>query len=195
MGIFDPSLGGDGHSTFLVVLFPPHRLHHDSSRHGHHVRLDCGTPQKRVFGYSFVAFSSLSIALISFLVWGHHLFVSGQSALAGAFSHSLPCWSRFLQRSVFNWVATRAWCHQLEDTHALCAHVHLLVHHRWLDRFVPQGVVRNVHLHDTYFVVAHFHYVMMGSTIMAFIGGVCTGGPDAGKCAAKSWGHGRHLGV
>jgi cytochrome c oxidase subunit 1 len=130
--------------------------------------------QKRIFGYRFVAFSSLSIAVISFIVWGHHMFTSGQSELAATIFSALT----FLVAvptavKIFNWLATMykgsiAWTTPMFYTFS------------FLFNFTIGGLTGlflgtlsvDIHLHDTYFVVAHFHYVMMGGTLMAFMGGL-----------------------
>ena len=130
--------------------------------------------RKPIFGYRFVAYSSLSLALLSFLVWGHHMFVSGQSRLANmvfsalTFTVGIPSAIK-----VFNWVATLYKGDiRLKTADAVRAVVPVAVHDRRPDRPVPRHPVVDVHLHDTYFVVAHFHYVMMGSTLVAFLGGL-----------------------
>ena len=176
VGIFDPTLGGDpvlfqhffwfySHPAVYIMILPGMAVMSE---------LIATFSQKRVFGYSFVAFSSLSIALISFLVWGHHLFVSGQSALAGAifsfltFLVAIPSGVK-----VFNWVATLY-------KGAISLKTPMLYALMFIFLFTIGGVTGlflgtlsvDIHLHDTYFVVAHFHYVMMGSTIIAFIGGI-----------------------
>jgi cytochrome c oxidase subunit 1 len=128
--------------------------------------------RKPIFGYRFIAYSSISLALLSFLVWGHHMFVSGQSRLANmvfsalTFTVGIPAAIK-----VFNWVATL----YKGDIRLKTPMVYTLA---FILLFTIGGLTGlflgilsvDVHLHDTYFVVAHFHYVMMGSTIVAFLG-------------------------
>jgi cytochrome c oxidase subunit 1 len=129
---------------------------------------------RHIFGYKFIAWSSIAIAVFSFLVWGHHMFTSGQSALvtvifsAITFSVAIPSAVK-----VFNWLATMYKGHISWNTPMLYAMGFLFI-------FTIGGLTglhlgtlaTDVHLHDTYFVVAHFHYVMMGSALLAFIGGI-----------------------
>jgi cytochrome c oxidase subunit 1 len=130
--------------------------------------------RKKIFGYKFIALSSVSIAVLGFFVWGHHMFTSGQSPLAGALFAGLT----FLigvptAIKTFNWLATMYRGRIHLDTPMLYALAFLWV-------FTIGGVTGiflpvmsvDVHLHDTYFVVAHFHYVMMGGAITAFLGGL-----------------------
>jgi cytochrome c oxidase subunit 1 len=130
--------------------------------------------RKRIFGYSFVAFSSLAIAIIGFFVWGHHMFVSSQSIYAGlifsflSFLVAIPTAIK-----IFNWTAT-----MYKGSIALDAP--MLYALGFIGLFTVGGLTglflssmgTDVHLHDTYFVVAHFHYVMVGGMVMAFIGGL-----------------------
>ena len=130
--------------------------------------------RKKIFGYKFIALSSVSIAVLGFFVWGHHMFTSGQSTLAGAIFAGLT----FLigvptAIKTFNWLATMYKGRIHLDTPMLYALAFL-----WVFTiggitgiFLPVMSV-DVHLHDTYFVVAHFHYVMMGGAITAFLGGL-----------------------
>jgi hypothetical protein len=128
--------------------------------------------RKPLFGYRFVAYSSVSLALLSFLVWGHHMFVSGQSRLANmvfsalTFTVGIPSAVK-----VFNWVATLYKGDIRLKTPMLYALSFLLLFMIGGLTGLFLGILSvDVHLHDTYFVVAHFHYVMMGSTLVAFLG-------------------------
>jgi cytochrome c oxidase subunit 1 len=129
---------------------------------------------RHIFGYRFIAFSSIAIAMFSFLVWGHHMFTSGQSALmntifsAISFSVAIPSAVK-----VFNWLATLY-------KGSISLNTPMLYALSFLVLFTIGGLTglhlatlsTDVHLHDTYFVVAHFHYVMMGSALIAMIGGL-----------------------
>src|SRR5260370_6268861 len=129
---------------------------------------------KPIFCYRFVAYSSISLALLSFLVWGHHMFVSGQSRLANmvfsalTFSVGIPAAIK-----VFNWVATLYKGDIRLKTPMLYALSFILLFTIGGLTGLYLGILSvDVHLHDTYFIVAHFHYVMMGSTLVAFLGGL-----------------------
>src|SRR5688572_26221839 len=130
--------------------------------------------RKRIFGYKFIALSSVAIAILGFLVWGHHMFTSGQSVVAATvfsaitFLIAIPTAIK-----VFNWLTTMYKGSIHLDTPMLYALGFLWV-------FVIGGVTgmflsvmsTDIHLHDTYFVVAHFHYVMMGGAITSLLGGI-----------------------
>src|SRR5262249_39429852 len=129
---------------------------------------------KRVYGYGFVAFASVAIAVLGFLVWGHHLFVSGQSAYAGMVFSFLSYFVAIPSAiMVFYWTATLYNGSISYDTpmlyefgfNRLCTIGGLTV-------LFLAAIGFDVHVHDTYFVVAHFHYIMVGGTIMAYLGGL-----------------------
>jgi len=174
IGIFDPNLGGDpvlfqhffwfySHPAVYIMIVPGMAVISEMITTFSH---------KPIFGYRFIAYSSVSLALLSFLVWGHHMFVSGQSKLANlvfsalTFTVGIPSAVK-----VFNWVATLY-------KGAIRLKTPMLYSLSFLILFTIGGLTglflailaTDVHLHDTYFVVAHFHYVMMGSTLVAFLG-------------------------
>jgi len=176
IGIFDPALGGDpvlfqhffwfySHPAVYIMILPSMGI--ISELISIHSR-------KHIFGYKFIAFSSVAIAIFSFLVWGHHMFTSGQSALMNAvfsaitFSVAIPSAVK-----VFNWLATLY-------KGSIALNTPMLYSLSYLFIFAIGGLTglflgtlsTDVHLHDTYFVVAHFHYVMMGSALLAFIAGI-----------------------
>ena len=129
--------------------------------------------RKHIFGYQFIAYSSVAIALIGFLVWGHHMFVSGQSPLVANDLQRLD----LLRGHSLGDQGLQLAGHDVQGLdragHAdvLRADVHLPVRHRRADRPVPRRAwPSNVHVHDTYFVVAHFHYVMVGGALIGFSG-------------------------
>jgi cytochrome c oxidase subunit I len=130
--------------------------------------------RKRIFGYSFVAFSSMAIAVISFLVWGHHMFVTGQSIYAGlifsvlSFMVAIPSAIK-----VFNWTATLykgSISYQAPMLYAL-GFIGLFTMGGLTGLFLA-SLATDVHLNGTYFIVAHFHYIMVGGAVMAYLGGI-----------------------
>jgi cytochrome c oxidase subunit I len=129
--------------------------------------------RKPIFGYKAIAFSSLAIAFISFLVWGHHMFTSGQSELANfLFSILTMLVAIPTAIKVVNWVATlykgSIWL-QTPMLYAM-SFVFMFTIGGLTGLFLASLSV-DVHLHDTYFIVAHFHYVMMGGTVMGLLAG------------------------
>ncbi len=147
--------------------------------------------RKPIFGYTFIAFSSIAIAVLSFLVWGHHMFVSGQSPMSAVifsgltFSVSIPSAIK-----VFNWLATM-YKGNINLTTPMCyvlSFIFLFTIGGLTGLFLGALSV-DVHLHDTYFIVAHFHYVMMGGTLIAFVGGLYHWWPKMfGKMYNENWG-------
>jgi cytochrome c oxidase subunit I len=176
IGIFDPALGGDpvlfqhffwfySHPAVYIMVVPGFGVISE---------LIPVYSRKRIFGYSFIALSSVAIAILSFLVWGHHMFVSGQSVLAGSifsgitFLIAIPTAIK-----VLNWISTMYKGAIHLDTPMLYALMFLWVFTiGGVTGFFLSTMSTDVHLTDTYFVVAHFHYVMMGGAITAFFGGV-----------------------
>jgi cytochrome c oxidase subunit 1 len=129
--------------------------------------------RKRIFGYRAVAFSSLAIAAISFLVWGHHMFTSQGEVASVIFSALTFLVAIPTAVKVFNWTATL-----YKGTITL--NTPMLYTLTFLFTFTIGGLtglplaalVTDVHLTDSYFVVAHFHYVMMGGSVIALLGGL-----------------------
>jgi cytochrome c oxidase subunit I len=176
VGVFDPALGGDpllfqhlfwfySHPAVYIMILPGMGVVSE---------LIAAFSRKRVFGYTFVAFSSLAIALLGFLVWGHHMFVSSQSVFAGiifsflSFLVAIPSAIK-----VFNWTATLYRGSISLDTPMLYAigFIGLFTIGGMTGIFLATLAV-DVHVHDTYFVIAHFHYIMVGGMVMAFMGGL-----------------------
>jgi cytochrome c oxidase subunit 1 len=174
IGIFNPALGGDpvlfqhffwfySHPAVYIMILPALAVMSD---------LITTFSHKHIFGYRFVAYSSIALALLSFLVWGHHMFVSGQSKLAAmvfsalTFTVAIPSAVK-----VFNWIATLYKADIWLQTPMLYALGFVLLFTIGGLTGIFLGALNvDVHLHDTYFVVAHFHYVMMGSALIAFLG-------------------------
>ena len=176
IGIFDPAFNGDpvafqhffwfySHPAVYIMILPAFGVISElMSVHSH----------KSIFGYRFIALSSVAIAILSFLVWGHHMFTSGMASIttiifsALTFSVSVPSAIK-----VFNWLAT-----MYKGSISLTTPMSYALSFMFL--FTIGGLTglflgtlsTDLHLHDTYFVVAHFHYVMMGGTLVAFLGGV-----------------------
>ena len=146
--------------------------------------------QARSSATRFVAFSSLAIAVLGFLVWGHHMFVAGQSVYAGAdlldpqLPRRDPVGGQGLQ---LDGDALQG-LDLVRHADALRARLHRPVHDRRPDRPVPGGARPRRPRHDTYFVVAHFHYIMVGGTIMGYLGGLHYWWPKiTGRMYPKGW--------
>ncbi len=193
VGIFDPALGGDpvlfqhffwfySHPAVYIMILPAMGVISE---------LMATFSRKRIFGYAAIAGSSIAIAVISFLVWGHHMFVSGQSNLAGmifsflTFLVAIPSAIK-----VFNWTATMYKGSVWLATPMLYALSFLFLFGiGGLTGLFLGALATDVHLHDTYFVVAHFHYVMFGGTVMGFLGGLHYWWPKmSGRMYSERWG-------
>lgn len=176
IGIFDPALGGDpvlfqhffwfySHPVVYIMIVPAFGIASE---------VIAVHSQKRIFGYRPIAYSSVSIAVIGFFVWGHHMFVSGQSKLAGAifsfltFAIAIPTAIK-----VFGWVTTM-WKGSiaLNATFLYALNFLFLFTIGGLTGLFLGTMATDVHLHDTYYVVAHFHFVMVGGTFVGFLMGL-----------------------
>jgi cytochrome c oxidase subunit I len=176
IGIFDAALGGDpvlfqhffwfySHPAVYIMIVPAFGIISE---------LIAVFSKRRLFGYWFIALSSMAIALLGFLVWGHHMFVSGQSTLSSVvfsfitFFVGIPTGIK-----IFNWLATMYKGSIDMKTPMWYALIFLFQFTIGGLTGVMVGALSvDVHLHDTYYVVAHFHYVMMGGTVFAFLGGL-----------------------
>src|SRR3954465_5839538 len=176
LGIFDPARGGDpvlfqhlfwfySHPAVYIMILPAMGVISE---------IISVFSRKPVFGYGFVAFSSVAIAVIGFLVWGHHLFVSTQSAFAGLVFSFLSYFVAIPSAiKVFNWTAT---LYKGSISYA----TPMLYAFGFIGLFTVGGLTGlflvalgfDIHVTDTYFVIAHFHYVMVGGTMMAYLGGL-----------------------
>ena len=176
IGIFDPSMGGDpvlfqhffwfySHPAVYIMILPAMGVVSE---------LITTFSRKTIFGYHAIAFSSVGIAAVSFFVWGHHMFVSGQSEIAGiVFSFITMLVGVPTAIKTFNWVATMYKGSVRFDSPMLFAMGFLFLFTiGGVTGIILATVATDVHFHDTYFVVAHFHYVMVGGTLMAIMGGI-----------------------
>jgi len=176
IGVFDPAYGGDpvlyqhffwfySHPAVYIMILPGMGIISE---------LISVHSRKKIFGYSFIALSSVAIALLGFLVWGHHMFTSGQSNAvtlifsAITFSVAIPSAVK-----VFNWLSTM-YKGSIALTTPMCYAMSFifLFGIGGLTGLFLGALSTDIHLHDTYFVVAHFHYVMVGGTLSAFLGGL-----------------------
>lgn len=176
IGIFDPGEGGDpvlfqhlfwfySHPAVYIMILPSMGVISEI--------VPCFS-RKNIFGYSFIAGSSIAIALLGFFVWGHHMFVSSQSVFSGlvfsglSFLVAIPSAIK-----VFNWTATLY-------KGSITFHAPMLYAFGFIGLFTIGGMTGlmlaslgiDVHVHDTYFVVAHFHYIMVGGALMGYLGGL-----------------------
>ena len=176
LGFFDAAKGGDpvlfqhlfwfySHPAVYIMILPSMAVVSE---------LISAFARKRIFGYHFVAFASIGIAVLGFLVWGHHMFVSSQSVYAGTIFSLLTMLVAIPSAiKVFNWSFTLYQGSVSFETPMLYAL-------GFIGLFTIGGLTGvflgtlgfDVHVHDTYFVVAHFHYVMVGGAIMGYLGGL-----------------------
>src|SRR5690349_5042392 len=193
VGIFDPALGGDPVLFQHLFWFYSHPAVYIMVLPGMGVisELIANFSRNNIFGYSFVAFSSLAIAVFGFLVWGHHLFVTPQSVYAGmifsflSFAVAIPSAIK-----VFNWTATLYKSSISYDTPMLYAlgFIGLFTIGGMTGLFLA-SLATDVHLSDTYFIVAHFHYIMVGGTLLAYLGGLHYWWPKiSGRMYPEGWG-------
>jgi cytochrome c oxidase subunit 1 len=176
IGIFDPALGGDPVLFQHLFWFYSHPAVYIMILPGMGVVSEMVTcfSRKQIFGYHFICFSSLGIAIIGFLVWGHHLFVSGQSVYAGILFSLLSYLVAIPSAiKVFNWTATLYKGRIIWQTPMIyvLGFIGLFTIGGLTGLFLA-AIGLDVHLTDTYFVIAHFHYIMVGGAIMAYLGGL-----------------------
>jgi cytochrome c oxidase subunit 1 len=192
IGIFDPKLGGDPVLFQHMFWFYSHPAVYIMILPGMGVISEIVTcfSRKRVFGYSFVAFSSIAIAVFGFVVWAHHMFVAGISTYS-ALVFSLLSFAVAIPSAVkvFNWTATMYKGSVSFDTPMLYAFGFIgLFTIGGLTGLFLAALGLDVHVHDTYFVIAHFHYVMVGGMVMAYLGGMHFWWPKmSGRLYPEGW--------
>jgi cytochrome c oxidase subunit I len=176
VGFFDPRVGGDpilfqhlfwfySHPAVYIMILPSMGVISEL--------ITCFS-KKKIFGYKMVAFSSMAIAVISFLVWGHHMFVSGQSVYAGlifsllSFMVAIPSaikvfnWTSTLYKGSISYSAPMLYCLGFIGLFTMGGLTGLFL----------ASLATDIHLHDTYFIIAHFHYIMVGGALMGYLGGI-----------------------
>jgi len=193
VGIFDPALGGDPLLFQHLFWFYSHPAVYIMVLPGMAVVSEVVTcfARKPIFGYKFIAFSSIAIAVFGFLVWGHHMFVAGQSIYASlifsiiSFAVAIPSAIK-----VFNWTATLY-------KGSISWQTPMLYILGFIGLFTIGGLTGlflatlpiDVHVTDTYFIVAHFHYIMVGGTVLAYLGGIHFWWPKiSGRMYPEWWG-------
>jgi cytochrome c oxidase subunit I len=192
IGIFDPAAGGDPVLFQHLFWFYSHPAVYIMVLPGMGVvsELIANFSRKNIFGYKFVAFSSLAIAVFGFLVWGHHMFVASQSVYASmifsflSFAVAIPSAIK-----VFNWTATLYKGSISYDTPMLygLGFIGLFTIGGMTGLFLA-ALATDVHLSDTYFIVAHFHYIMVGGTLLAYLGGLHYWWPKiSGRMYPEGW--------
>ena len=190
---FHPGLGGDpilyqhffwfySHPAVYIMILPAMGIVSE---------LVSVFSRKHIFGYPFIAFSSVAIAMFGFFVWGHHMFVSGQSPLVTVL-FSLLTYSVSIPSAVkvFNWLATmHGGSISLKTPMLYALGFVFLFGIGGLTGLFLGALATDVHLHDTYFVVSHFHYVMLGSALIAMLGGMHYWWPKiTGRMYSERWG-------
>jgi cytochrome c oxidase subunit 1 len=193
VGIFNPALGGDpvlfqhffwfySHPAVYIMILPGMGIISETIT---------AFSRKHIFGYRFIAFSSIAIAVLGFLVWGHHMFTTAESEFSTMVFSFLTFFVAIPSAiKVFNWTATMyKGSIQLTTSMLYTQAFMFLFSIGGLTGIFLGALSVDIHLHDTYFVVAHFHYVMMGGTVMAFFAGLFYWWPKmTGRMPLEGWG-------
>jgi cytochrome c oxidase subunit 1 len=175
-GMFDPARGGDpvlfqhmfwfySHPAVYIMILPGMGVISE---------VVCAYSRKNPFGYKAIAMSSIGIAFVGFFTWGHHMFVAGQSTFdAGAFGILSMFVGIFTAVKVFNWVGTmyRGAIAFRTPMAYVCGFLYFIVF-GGMTGIALATTSLDIHWHDTYFVVAHFHFIMVGAAVMAFLAGL-----------------------
>jgi cytochrome c oxidase subunit 1 len=192
-GMFDPARGGDpvlfqhmfwfySHPAVYIMVLPAMGVISETV---------CTFSRKNPFGYKAIAMSSVGIAFVGFFTWGHHMFVAGQSTFdAGAFGILSMLVGIFTAIKVFNWVGTmyRGAIAFKTPFAYICGFLYFIVF-GGMTGIALATTSLDIHWHDTYFVVAHFHFIMVGASVMAFLGALHYWFPKMfGKTYPEGWG-------
>ena len=192
-GFFDPSKGGDpvlfqhmfwfySHPAVYIMVLPSFAVMSE---------IVATYSRKNVFGYNMVAYSSLGIAFVGFFAWGHHMFTSGQSTFdSGAFAIISMLVGVFTAIKVFNWVGTMYKGSIAVKTPFvyLCGFLYFTVF-GGMTGIAVATVSLDIHWHDTYFVVAHFHFIMVATVITGFLAALHYWIPKMfGRMYNEAWG-------
>ncbi len=193
LGIFNPSLGGDpllfqhlfwfySHPAVYIMILPGMGIISE---------IVCCFSRKRIFGYKAMALALLGIAVVGFLVWAHHMFVAGISLYAALIFSILSYFVAVPSAiKVFNWTSTMY-------KGSITYQTPMLYAFGFIGLFTMGGLTGlflaalgvDVHVTDTYFVVAHFHYIMVGGMVMAYLGGMHFWWPKiSGRMYPEGWG-------
>ncbi len=169
LGLFDPARGGDpllyqhlfwiySHPAVYIMILPAM---------GAVSEIIPTFARKTIFGYKAIVFSSLTIAFVGYLVWGHHMYTSGMSDTSRwifsllTFLVAIPSGVK-----VFNWVATLyKGSIDIAPPLVFTFMFIFLFSIGGLTGLINGALVTNIHIHDTHFVVGHFHYTMFGGTL------------------------------
>jgi cytochrome c oxidase subunit 1 len=193
VGIFDPALGGDpllfqhlfwfySHPAVYIMILPGMGVVSEV--------VPCFA-RKTIYGYHFIAFSSVAIAVLGFLVWAHHMFVAGISVYAAMVFSALSFLVAIPSAiKVFNWTATLHKGSVAYNTPMLFAlgFIGLFTIGGLTGLFLATLAV-DVHVHDTYFIIAHFHFIMVGGMVMAYMAGLHYWWPKmSGRLYPEWWG-------